>query len=138
MNNQNLYWKGRDGNLWVNDEAFEKVKEFECKMTMEWEDVPDGMTKDRVLMGYAVEGSFTYRKTDNNHAIILDLILDNYIKGIVPDVNIIGKAFNGATNVTERLKISGITFDELQLQKWGEKSLVEVQIPFKATLAERL
>lgn len=135
---QNTYWNGSNGNLWVNDSQFEKTKSFECKMTMEWEEVPNGLSKERVLMGYAYEGSFTYRKTDNNHSIVMDLIFEDYTNGIVTDVSIIGKAYNKATNTVERIKISGITFDELQLQKWEEKSLTEVEMAFKASKVEKL
>lgn len=134
----NKYWNGSNGNLWVNDSDFDKVKSFEVKMTIEWEEVPDGLTKERVLMGYAYEGSFNYRKTDKNHAVIMDLIFEDYTNGIVTDVSIIGKAYNKATNTVERIKISGITFDELQLQKWEEKSLTEVEMAFKASKVEKL
>lgn len=137
-NNSNNYWTGSNGNLWVNDSEFDKVKSFECKMTIEWEDVPNGLTTDRVLMGYAYEGTFSYRKTDKNHSVVMDLIFTDYSNGVVTDVSIIGKAFNKATNKVERIKITGITFDELQIQKWEEKSLVEVEMPFKASKVEKL
>lgn len=137
-NNSNNYWNGSNGNLWFNDSEFDKVKSFECKMTIEWEDVPNGLTTERVLMGYGYEGSFTYRKTDKNHATVMDSIFEDYSNGIVTDVSIIGKAYNKATGKTERIKISSITFDEIQLQKWEEKSLTEVEMPFKASKVEKL
>jgi len=133
----NQVWTG-NGNIWVNDAAWERVKSFEVKMAMEWEDIPDGLKTERVLMGYGYEGSFTYRKNDNNANQALDLLFDSYSKGLIPDVTIVGKANNKATGKTQRIKISGITFDELTLQKWEEKSIDELELPFKASDVERL
>ena len=99
-NNSNNYWNGSNGNLWFNDSEFDKVKSFECKMTIEWEDVPDGLTTERVLMGYSYEGSFSYRKTDKNHKTVMDEVFEDYSNGKVSDVSVIGKAFNKATGKT--------------------------------------
>ncbi|MBW9154860.1 phage tail tube protein [Clostridium tagluense] len=133
----NNYWTG-NGNLWLEDKEFEKVKSFECKAVYEWEDVPNGLTTDRVLMGISYEGSFSYRKTDKNFNIILDLIFAEYAKGNVPEVNIVSKAYNKASGKTQRIKITNITFDELMLQKWEEKSVTEGEMPFKASFVEIL
>lgn len=134
----NMYWNGSNGKLWVNDETWDKVKAFEVKMLLEWEDVPNDQTTDRVLMGHAYEGSFTYRKSDNNYNKATDLLFESYSKGIVPDVSIIGKAYNKATGKRSRVKISNITFDEVTLQKWEERNVEEVEMPFKASVVEIL
>lgn len=137
MSASNQYWTG-NGNIWVDDAEFEKVKSFELKMTMEWEDVPNGLTTERVLLGYGYEGSYSYRKTDKNRRTIMDKIFAEYSAGRTPDVTIVGKAYNKASGKTERVKVSGITFDELTLQNWEEKSVVEQEIAFKASHVEIL
>lgn len=137
MNKSNQYWTG-NGNIWVNDREWDKIKSFECKATYEWEDVPSGMTTDRVLMGVAYEGSFSYRKTDKNYNTAMDLIFEEYSKGNVPSVTINSKAYNKATGKTQRIKIKNITFDELMLQQWEEKSVIEMEMPFKASDVEIL
>ena len=137
MSASNQYWTG-NGNIWVDDAEFEKVKSFELKMTMEWEDVPNGLTTERVLLGYGYEGNFAYRKTDKNRRTIMDKIFAEYSAGRTPDVTIVGKAYNKASGKTERVKVSGITFDELTLQNWEEKSVVEQEIAFKASHVEIL
>ncbi len=137
MSASNQYWTG-NGNLWVDDSEFEKVKSFELKMAMEWEDVPNGLTTERVLLGYGYEGSYSYRKTDKNRRTIMDKIFAEYSAGRTPDVTIVGKAYNKASGKTERVKVSGITFDELTLQNWEEKSVVEQEIAFKASHVEIL
>lgn len=129
----NQYWNGSNGNVWLNDKVFEKVKGFEIKMIPEWEDVPNGLSTERVLLGYSYEGKFAYRKTDGNCNTAIDLLFEEYSKGIVPDVSLVGKAFNGATKKTQRIKASGITFDELVLQQWEEKSVSELELTFKAS-----
>lgn len=133
----NNYWTG-NGDLWLNEQTFEKVKSFECKATFEWEDVPDEMATERVLMGYTYEGQFSYRKTDKNCNMLLDTIFVEYIKGNVPDVSIVSKAYNKATGKTQRIKITGLTFDELTIQQFEEKSLGEIEVPFKASKVEIL
>lgn len=138
MNKGNQYWNGSNGNIWVNDSAWDKVKSFEVKMGIEWEDVPNGMTTDRVLMGYNYEGSFSYRKSDTNYNKAIDLLFAEYAAGRVPDVSIVSKAYNRATGKTQRIKVSGITFDELTLQSWEEKSVGEMEMPFKAGEVEIL
>ncbi|OLS02426.1 hypothetical protein [Tissierella creatinophila] len=50
-NKGNQYWNGSNGNLWVNDSEWDKVKSFEIKMALEWEDIPDGLTTERMLLG---------------------------------------------------------------------------------------
>lgn len=134
----NQYWNGTNGNIWVNDMAFDKVKSFEVKMTIEWEDIPNGLSTERVLMGYNYEGSFAYRKTDKNYKTAIDLLFEEYSSGRVPDVSIVSKAYNHATGKTQRIKISGITFDEITLQKWEEKTIGEEELAFKAGSVEIL
>lgn len=138
MSKSNQYWNGSNGNIWVNDSAWDKVKSFELKMALEWEDVPSGMSTDRVLMGYGYEGSFSYRKSDDNYNKAIDLIFDEYAAGRVPDVSIVSKAYNKATGKTQRIKATGITFDELTLQAWEEKTVGEIEMPFKASGVEKL
>lgn len=137
MSASNEYWTG-NGNVWVDDTDFEKIKGFEVKMLPEWEEVPNGLTTERVLLGVGYEGSMSYRKTDKNRRAIMDKIFAEYSAGRTPDITIVGKAYNKATGKTERIKVSGITFDELILMKWEEKSVVEQEIAFKASRVDVL
>lgn len=138
MSKGNQYWNGSNGNVWVNDSEWDKVKSFEVKMGLEWEDVPAGMTTERVLMGYNYEGALVYRKSDKNYNSAIDLIFAEYAAGRVPDVTIISKAYNRATGKTQRIKVSNLTFDELTLQSWEERSVGEIELPFKASEVEIL
>ena len=137
-NRSNNYWNGSNGDLWVNDADWDKVKSFALKMILEWEDVPNGMGTDRVLLGYSYEGAFTYRKTDKNYNKAIDLLFAEYAAGRVPDVSIVSKAYNKATGKRQRIKVTGITFDEVDLQNWEEKTVGEIEMPFKASDVEIL
>lgn len=137
MSASNQYWTG-NGAIWLDDSEFDKVKKFNLKGTFEWEDVPNGMTTERVLLGASYEGSLSYRKTDKNCNIVMNSVFEKYSKGDVADISIIGKAYNKATGKTQRIKASGITFDELPIQDWEEKSVVEVELAFKASVVEIL
>ncbi len=132
-NRSNQYWNGSNGALWVNDADWDKVKSFDLKMILEWEDVPNGMGTDRVLLGYSYEGAFTYRKSDKNYNKAIDLLFAEYAAGRVPGVSIVSKAYNKATGKRQRIKVTGITFDEVDLQNWEEKTVGEVEMPFKAS-----
>lgn len=134
----NQYWNGSNGNIWVNDSEWDKVKSFEVKMAIEWEDVPSGLSTDRVLMGYNYEGAFSYRKSDKNYNTAMDMLFKEYSEGRVPEVSIIGKAYNKASGKVHRIKISGITFDELTLMNFEEKSVTEVEMAFMASDVEIL
>ncbi|MEC1757378.1 phage tail tube protein [Schinkia azotoformans] len=129
MSSGNQYWNGSNGTLFVNDELWDKVKSFECKLTFEFEDIPEGMKTVRSLIGFSLEGTITMRKTDSR-AILL--IADSYKKGITTDVKIIAKAFNRSTGKTERVAFKGITFDEVMLSKFEERTITETELPFKA------
>lgn len=137
-NRSNQYWNGSNGDLWVNDADWDKVKSFALKMILEWEDVPNGMGTDRVLLGYSYEGAFTYRKSDKNYNKAIDLLFAEYAAGRVPDVSIVSKAYNKATGKRQRIKVTGITFDEVDLQNWEEKTVGEIEMPFKASDVEIL
>ena len=134
----NNYWNGSNGDLWVNDETWDKTKSFEVKMLLEWEDVPNGMGTDRVLLGHAYEGAFAYRKSDKNYNKAIDLLFAEYAAGRVPDVSLVSKAYNRATGKTQRIRVTGITFDEIALQNWEEKTVGEIEMPFKASNVEIL
>lgn len=134
----NQYWNGSNGEIWVNGVSLDKIKSFEINMAVEWEDVPNQLTTDRVLLGYGYEGNLSYRKTDSNYNSAIELLFSSYQNGVVPEVTIIGKAFNRASGNTQRIRISGITFDNLPIQSWEEKSVVEIDMDFKASTVEVL
>ncbi|OLS02241.1 hypothetical protein TICRE_17930 [Tissierella creatinophila DSM 6911] len=91
-----------------------------------------------LTLGYAYEGAFSYRKSDSNYNKAIDLLFTEYAAGRIPDVSIVGKAFNRTTGKTQRIKVSGITFDELTLQSWEERAVGEIEMPFKASKVEIL
>lgn len=132
MSVSNEYWTG-NGNMWMDDVEFEKIKSFEAEMEIEWEDVPEGLSTVRVMLGHSYSVKFAYRKTDKNSKVIMEKIFEEYVNGRTPEVKIVGKAYNKATGKTERIEVSGITFDKLTLQKWEEKSVVENEIEAKAS-----
>ena len=105
MSNSNQYWNGSNGDLWVNDEAWDKVKSFEVRMILEWEDIPNDMKTDRALMGYSYEGNFTYRKSDNNYNKAIDLLFAEYAAGRVPDVSVVSKAYKDNRKTQNQLLV---------------------------------
>lgn len=134
----NQFWTGSNGTIWVNSTEFDKVSSFEITTEIEWEEVPEDMRTGRVLMGINFTGSFTYRKTDNNYYRGIEELFTSYAKGVVPEVEIVAHAYNRASDKSQRIRISGITFDTLPIQNWEEKSIVEVTLDFNALNVEIL
>lgn len=133
----NQYWNGSNGKLWVNDQTWNNVKSFEAKVTANFEEIPDpdGWGTVQVFNGYTIEGTLSLRKTDSR---AINLIAEGFSTGVMPDVKIISKAFNKTTGKTERIALKGITFSELTLQKWEERTITEEELPFKAESFEVL
>ena len=125
----NKYWNGSNGKLWVNDSEWDDVSSFEAKCEIKWEEVPNGMKTAQVPMGYSVSGTIKMRKTDSK---VFKLIADDYKNGIITDVSIISKATNLSTGKIERVKYTGVTFDEINLANREEKKIMEDDLPFKA------
>ncbi|WP_027399082.1 phage tail tube protein [Anaerovorax odorimutans] len=129
MTTGNKYWNGSNGKIWVNDTMWDDVSSFQAKVEMTFEEVPNGLKTAQVLMGYKISGSIKMRKTDSK---ILKLVADDYKNGIITDIKIVGKAMNLSTGKVERIAYTGVTFDEIQLNQFEEKKIVENEINFKA------
>lgn len=64
-------------------------------------------------------------------------IFEQYKAGDQPDINIIGKAYNNNTGKIQRVKIIGVTFDELNLIDLAQKTPIEDILKSKKLLEEK-
>lgn len=128
---KNKIIRGSYGRLWLNGERMANVKSFEAKATLNYEDVElnEELGTSRRYMGYTVEGTMTLHKFDSH---IIKLYKDGIVSGVLPDIKAIAALVDPTSDGAERVEIYGITFDEVMLNKFENKTILEEEVPFKA------
>lgn len=125
-------FNGTDGAVWITTDDQEvkvgSMKTFTLKQANQFEDIDESesYTKKRKLVGVELTGEFTKWKIDNT---FINLFAQ-YKDGEQPDISIVGKAYNNNTNKVQRVKLSGVTFDELNLIDLAQKTPTEESLPY--------
>lgn len=122
---------GTFGRVWLNNEDYGTVKQFEAKVPLVWETVPipEKLSPSYKYMGYEIEGTMTGTKIDSR---FVKLYADGIVSGVIPDVDIIARVADPQSDGQERVALYGVIFDELTLAKFEANTIVEEEIPFKA------
>ena len=118
--------------VWINDEQVDEIKAFQAKLEFEKEDVDicGEMMQQHKVVGYNGTGSMTLYKTNSR----MIKVLQNFMKdGIEPEVTIVGKLADPAAVGSERISISGVSFDDLTFSDFEAKTLGEIECPFTFT-----
>jgi len=112
---------GTYGSVWVNNEKWLDIEEFEAKVSIDYEDV--NMAEDpathKKMLGWSGEGTLKVKKVYSRGA---NLLADDVKKGIVPDVNIVGKLADPGAFGSERVTIDEVTFNEFMLMQFAQKN----------------
>lgn len=125
-------FNGTDGAVWLTTDTQEvkvgSMKTFTLKQANQYADVDESesYTKKRKLVAVELSGEFTKWKIDNTFINLFS----QYKDGKQPDISIIGKAYNNNTNKVQRVKITGVTFDELNLIDLAQKTPTEESLPY--------
>ena len=121
---------GSFGSLWIDNEKLSNIKSFEAKLELKYEevDVAEDLGTHQKLTGYAGSGTMTLRKVDS---FALNKIKDGLKKGIIPEIMMVGKVEDPASIGAERVQFNEVTFDEITLMKFEQKTLTEEELPFK-------
>lgn len=122
---------GTFGRVWVNGEDYGSVKEFEAKVTLEWEPIPEPeeLGPEYKYMGYEIEGTVVGTKMDSRFPRLYG---DGILSGDIPDVEIVARVADPQAAGHERVALYGVVFDEIALAKFASNTVVEEEIPFKA------
>ena len=118
--------------VWINDELVDEIKAFQAKYEFDKEDinVAGDMFTHKKVTGYNGTGSMTLYKTNSR----MIKVLQNFMKdGIEPEVTIVGKLADPAAVGSERISISGVSFDDLTFFDFEAKTLGEIECPFTFT-----
>lgn len=128
---KNKIIRGSYGRLWCNSDKMANVKSFEAKVTLNYEDVElnEELGTSRRYMGYTIEGTVTLHKYDSK---IIRLYKDGITTGVLPDVKFVAALEDPTADGAERVEIYGVTFDEVMLNKFENKTILEEEVPFKA------
>ncbi|KYG92353.1 terminase [[Bacillus] sp. KCTC 13219] len=120
---------GTFGSVWVNNEKWLDVDSFEAKVTINYEDVnmAGDLATHKKMTGWAGDGSMSVKKVYSRGSAIL---ADAVKKGILPDINIVGKLADPDAFGAERVAIKEVTFSEFMLLKFEQKTLGTEELPF--------
>jgi len=123
---------GTYGELWIDDDYMAETTGLEAKVTLEKTEVNQAGTlaKGQKVTGIEGKGTIKLNKVTSYFAKKLS---DSIKKGKTPVCTIISKLADPDALGVERVKITGVTFDELTLADWEVKKLAEESVPFTFT-----
>lgn len=123
---------GTFGELWLDDYYLSEVTGLEAKVTLEKTEVNQvgSLSKGYKITGIDCKGTIKLNKVTS---YFVDLLSANTMAGKQTTCTIISKLADPDSAGTERIKLTGVTFDELSLASWEAKKLGEESIPFTFT-----
>lgn len=123
---------GTFGELWIDDYYLAEVTGLEAKVTLEKTEVNQtgSLAKGYKITGIDCKGTIKLNKVTS---YFINLLSANTKAGKTTTCTIISKLADPDGNGTERVKLTGCTFDELSLANWEAKKLGEESIPFSFT-----
>lgn len=126
---------GTWGEVWLNDQYMAESTGLEAKYKVTKSDVNQTGTllKGQKITG--IEGSGTL-KLNKVSSYMLKLLLSDIKNGIMPDITIISNLKDPAALGNERVKVTGVSFDELTIANWEAGKLGEDSYPFTFREAE--
>lgn len=123
---------GTFGELWINDHYLAEVTALEAKATIEKTEVNQvgSLTKGYKMTGLDCKGTIKINKVSS---FFLKLLSERALSGNIRTYTIISKLADPSANGVERVRITGVTFDEIVVANWETKKLGEESIPFTFT-----
>lgn len=123
--------RGTHGKVWVNNQAMADVKSFEAKATIDYEDmnVNGDYGQKKRYMGYAIAGTMTLHKFDS---FIVKLYKDGVMNGNLPEIKIVAALADPTAYGTERVALYDVHLDEITLNKFENRTVLEEEVPFTA------
>ncbi|MDE7426138.1 MAG: phage tail tube protein [Lachnospiraceae bacterium] len=120
---------GTFGELWIDDMYMAEVTGFEAKAALEKSEVNQTRTlaKGYKITGIDCKGTVKLNKVTS---YFINLLSDNIKAGKTTVCTITSKLDDPDSTGSERIKLTGCTFDELTLANWEGKKLGEESVPF--------
>ena len=121
---------GTYGRLYINNQQFAQVTEFEAKIAIEYTkvDIAEDLATHQKAIGWSGSGTMKLNHIDSSIAILMD----SYVKtGIMPQISMVGRLNDPASQGCERVQFLEVTFDDFVLMHFKTKSLTEESVSFK-------
>ncbi|MDO5548310.1 MAG: phage tail tube protein [Eubacteriales bacterium] len=121
--------RGSDGFVWVDNIPVAMLQSVELKVTANYEEITacgDPSTYQQ-LNGTSGSGSIKVKKINSN---LNFSIAEEFRTGVIGDHSITTK-INSPTGGTERIRVTGVTFDEVTLAAFEAESIMEDEYPIK-------
>lgn len=128
---------GTFGHVWINDQYMAETTALEAKYKITKTDVPQCGTLSKGQKITQLEGTGTI-KMNKVSSYMIRLLLKDVKKGIMPDITIISALKDPAALGNERVKLTGVSFDEITLADWEANKLGEESYPFTFQDAEMI
>ena len=126
---------GTWGNVWIDSDYMAQATALQAKFKLTKTDVTQTGTlaKGQKITGIEGTGTFKLNKTSS---YFISRLLSDIKQGKSPVITIISDIDDPTVNGNERVKLTGVTFDELTLADWEAGKLGEESYPFTFEDAE--
>lgn len=123
--------RGIHGKCWVNNQLMANVKSAEAKAAIDYEDldINGDYGRKKRYMGYSISGTLTLHKFDS---FIVKLYKDGVMTGDLPEVKIVLALDDPTAYGAERVILTDVYFDEITLNKFENRTVLEEEVPFTA------
>lgn len=127
-------FNGTNGTLWLSTDDMElpvgSIQNFTLKQKNEFEDVNEAgfYGKKKRLLGYELTGTISKYKI----GIEMLNVMEKYTKGETLNITLIGTVRNPNTGSIQVIKIIGVTFEEMDILSFEQKTATKEEIPFSA------
>jgi hypothetical protein len=120
---------GTYGTIWVDGELWAEVESFEAKLNISYEDsnFANSLATYRKALGWTGDGTMTIKKV---YSRVQRKVAAEVKRGRFPRSTIVGKLADPDAYGTERVVLNDVTFAEVLLMKFEQKTKGKEEIPF--------
>ena len=126
---------GTWGNVWIDSDYMAQATALQAKFKLTKTDVTQTGTLAKGQKITGIEGTGTL-KLNKTSSYFISRLLSDIKQGKSPVITIITDIDDPTVNGNERVKLTGVTFDELTLADWEAGKLSEESYPFTFEDAE--
>ena len=126
---------GTWGNVWIDSDYMAQATALQAKFKLTKTDVTQTGTLAKGQKITGIEGTGTL-KLNKTSSYFISRLLSDIKQGKSPVITIISDVDDPTVNGNERVKLTGVTFDELTLADWEAGKLGEESYPFTFENAE--
>ena len=128
----NRRWSGNYGRIWLNGDLIFELVSFELKVVADRDDVIIGQSKDSKITSLTGEGEIVIKKVFNRG---FRSMLEKWKAGKDVRLDLVGslKDPDMLHSGEERIEVSNLWFNELEIMKFAKGEVVETTIPIGFT-----